>query len=174
MDADPIDPSTPPTTRTRRRTRTWWGLTVTAVLVGGILAGCASADTPQYGAPEAPSMAEGEGGGAASAAPVPSGVTVLEIATTEEDPLAFTEDRLAAPPAAEVLTRYLNDSAVPHNIAFFEGGDATAPRLAATEVETGPGNLQTVTFTTPSDPGDYFFHCDVHPEQMQGTLRIEG
>jgi plastocyanin len=73
-----------------------------------------------------------------------------------------------------VTVRYLNDSDLPHNIAFFEGADATASRIAATEVVTGPGNLQEVTFTTPAEPGSYYFHCDVHPVQMQGTLEVTG
>jgi cytochrome c oxidase subunit II len=97
---------------------------------------------------------------------------VLETDTTPDAPLAFNVTTLTAPAATEVTVNYLNDTNIPHNIAFFEGPDASAPRIAATEVETGPDNLQTVTFTTPSEPGSYFFHCDVHPVQMIGTLEV--
>jgi cytochrome c oxidase subunit II len=103
--------------------------------------------------------------------PAPAAL-VLETATTQDAPLEFTQTILTAPAGTEVTVNYLNDSDVPHNIAFFDGPDASAPRLAATEVETGPGNLQTVTFTTPEEPGDYFFHCDVHPVQMVGSLVV--
>ena len=30
-----------------------------------------------------------------------------------------------------------------------------------------------VTFTTPSAPGDYFFWCDVHLAAMKGTLHVQ-
>lgn len=136
---------------------------------------------PRAGAP-AGTQTPADTGGPADGTGVPgspqaapnddSAEVTLEIATTEDDPLAFTEETLSAPAGTVVAVRYLNDSSVPHNIAFFEGGDASAPRLAATEVGTGPDDLQTVTFTTPSRAGAYFFHCDVHPQQMTGTLEI--
>ena len=64
---------------------------------------------------------------------------------------------------------YDNQSAVPHNIAFYEGDSADDPLIAETEVETGP-IVQELTFTTPSEPGSFLFLCDVHPETMRGTL----
>jgi plastocyanin len=97
---------------------------------------------------------------------------VLRNETTAEQSLEFTEDVLSAPPATPVTVEYLNDSAVVHNIAFYLGEDASAPLIAATELGTGPDNLQTTSFTTPEEPGSYYFHCDVHPTQMQGTLEI--
>jgi plastocyanin len=97
--------------------------------------------------------------------------TVLEIETTQDDPLAFSETTLSAPAQTEVTVRYLNDSELQHNIAFFEGPDSTAPRLAATDLGTGPGIELEVTFTTP-DPGSYFYRCDVHPGDMNGTLEV--
>ena len=86
--------------------------------------------------------------------------------------LAFTESTLAAPPASVVTVEYLNDSPLEHNIAFYDGADTDAPLIAETDEEAGPGNLQTTTFTTPAEPGTYFFQCDLHPVQMQGTLEI--
>jgi len=96
----------------------------------------------------------------------------LTIETTADQPMAFSTDILSAPAGVTVRVEYLNDSNVPHNIAFFQGGDATAPRIAATEVGTGPDDLQVVEFTTPSEPGSYFFHCDVHPTLMTGTFEV--
>jgi plastocyanin len=96
---------------------------------------------------------------------------VLTIATTQEEPLAFTQDVLAAPDSTDIRVEYLNDSNVPHNIAFFAGQDASAPRIAGTEVGTGPDDLQVVEFTTPAQAGSYFFHCDVHPF-MTGTFDV--
>ncbi|MCK9520721.1 MAG: plastocyanin/azurin family copper-binding protein [Dehalococcoidia bacterium] len=98
---------------------------------------------------------------------------VLEIETTEDDPLAFSEDELRAPAATEITVEYTNNSPIPHNIHFFEGSNARAPSIAMTDIATGPNAIERVTFTTPDTPGSYFFHCDVHPVQMQGDLVVE-
>lgn len=97
---------------------------------------------------------------------------VLTIATTQEQPLAFTENVLTAPASTRVRLEYLNDSNVPHNITLFQGPDASAPRIASTDLGTGPADLQVVEFTTPAEPGSYFFHCDVHPTLMTGTFEV--
>jgi cytochrome c oxidase subunit II len=102
----------------------------------------------------------------------PPAGTLLQIATHEDDPLAYDAATLEAPAGGPVTVEYLNDSSLPHNIAFFEGPDTSAPRIAATEIRTGPGALERVTFDAPEAPGDYLFHCDVHPIQMTGTFRV--
>ncbi|MFN8621440.1 MAG: plastocyanin/azurin family copper-binding protein [Chloroflexota bacterium] len=159
-------------------------LLVAGALVALLASGCASADTIKYGAPPRPSAAAGASGAGGSAgsgapagsggpgapAPAPSGG--LELTTTADDPLAFHPTTLSAAPGAKVTVTYRNDSPVPHNVAFFNGPDATAPRIAATDVKAGPGDVESVSFTAPDQPGSYFFHCDVHPDQMQGTLTV--
>ena len=102
----------------------------------------------------------------------PGAGTALQLATPPDQPLAFVPNQLTAPPATQVTVEYLNDSNLPHNVHFFAGPDATAESLAATEAQTGPGNLQTTSFTTPAEPGAYFFLCDIHPQQMTGTLTV--
>jgi plastocyanin len=96
---------------------------------------------------------------------------VLSIATTADAELSFDTDTLEAPAGTEVTVSYDNQSTVPHNIAFYEGDSRESPILGRTEVETGPV-VQEVTFTTPEEPGNYLFVCEVHPEIMQGTLVV--
>lgn len=62
------------------------------------------------------------------------------------------------------------DAGVAHNINFFNGADATAESIASTEIAPGPETL-TLNFG-PLDAGDYFYHCDIHPGQMEGTLSV--
>jgi plastocyanin len=62
------------------------------------------------------------------------------------------------------------DSGTQHNIAIFKGTDATAPVIFRSPFVTGPATKD-FTFDAPP-PGNYFFHCDVHPQQMTGTLTI--
>jgi plastocyanin len=103
--------------------------------------------------------------------PPPSG-EVLQIATHADDPIAFDPTTLTATAGAGVRVEYLNDSNVPHNIAFFEGSDSSAPKIANTAITAGPGALETVDFTAPETPGQYYFHCDVHPTQMFGSFEV--
>jgi plastocyanin len=121
---------------------------------------------PASGEPAPPS------GPPASGEPAPPSGEVLQVTTTADDPLAFDPTTLTATAGSDVRVEYLNDSPVPHNIAFFEGSDSSAPRIAATTIATGPGMLETVEFKAPETPGQYHFHCDVHPTQMVGDFEV--
>lgn len=136
-----------------------------------ILAACGGKGPGWTYAPLGPSPAPTE---AASATPGSSSAAAvtLEVKTTDASPLAFEPQMLEAPAGTVVQVDYLNDSSLPHNINFFAGSDATAQSLGATDVVTGPGKLESVTFTTPSAPGDYYFWCDVHQAAMSGMLHV--
>ncbi len=98
---------------------------------------------------------------------------MLSVETTNDAPLVFNPNSLDAPANTSVTVNYLNNSAVPHNINFFNGPDQTAPSLGASAQATGPNAPESVTFTTPATPGDYFFWCDVHQAAMTGTLHVQ-
>lgn len=87
--------------------------------------------------------------------------------------MAFTPNTLTMPANTSVTVNYLNNSSLPHNINFFNGPDNTAPSLGATAVVTGPNALESVTFTTPAQPGSYYFWCDVHFQAMSGTWQVQ-
>ncbi len=97
----------------------------------------------------------------------------VSLTVTTPSGVQFDKAELTAPAGAEVTVEYHNDSSITHNIHFFAGPDASAETLGATEIAAGPGNVQTITFTAPSEPGSYHFQCDVHPGDMQGTLIVE-
>jgi cytochrome c oxidase subunit 2 len=130
-------------------------------------------------------VAEQAGGGvAATGAPTDDGdpagqdpaaggeTTVLEIATSAERSIAYTTSRLEAKGGQNVMLRYTNDSNVPHNVAIYDGPDATGSEIVETEIITGPGASSETTFTVPTSPGPYFFRCEIHPLQMTGTLEV--
>ena len=58
---------------------------------------------------------------------------------------------------------------MPHNIHFFDkkGGNS----IASADITNG-GQSATITFT-PQTAGAYYFQCDVHPDQMFGTLTVK-
>lgn len=75
----------------------------------------------------------------------------------------------------EVTIRATNeDDAIQHNFAVYQsrqGAEGGGEAIAATEVCSAPCT-QEVSFDTPQ-PGQYFFRCDVHPQQMTGTLVVQ-
>lgn len=135
-----------------------------------ILAACGGAGPGWTYAPLGPSAPPTA---AASATPAASPSLTLSVQTTAASPLTFDPASLDAPANSVIQVDYLNDSPVPHNIHFFNGSDSTADSLGMTEVVTGPGASESVVFTTPSAPGDYYFWCDVHLAAMSGTLHVQ-
>jgi len=84
---------------------------------------------------------------------------------------SFSTSTLSAPPGTRVTLIYTNDTPLPHDWHLFDGSSASAPSIAQTAIITGPHATASVTFTTPSQPGKYYFQCDVHPF-MNGFLIV--
>jgi plastocyanin len=87
--------------------------------------------------------------------------------------IAFQPATLTAPADTPFTIHFTNDDpSTPHNVAIFGGGDASAPSVFQGEVITGPASADYSVDALP--PGSYFFHCDVHPQQMTGTITVPG
>ncbi len=111
--------------------------------------------------------------------------------------MRFQETTLVAPPATAVTLVFENTASRPsmqHNVVllrepptqalFQRVGEAAArapdhvpdlPVVLAATPLSRPGETVSVTFTTPSAPGDYGYVCTYpgHWVTMQGTLRVE-
>jgi hypothetical protein len=86
--------------------------------------------------------------------------------------IAFNKDCLSGPVNKPFEITFENQEAVPHNVAFFEGEDATAPRvLPEAETPPFPGPKSTKYNLPALKAGAYYFHCDVHPG-MSGELNV--
>jgi len=98
----------------------------------------------------------------------PSGPGAIDLSAKN---LAFSSTKLTAsgPPGGTITIHFANQDTQPHNVAVFNGSDATAPVLFRGDI-TPPGGSSTYTFDAPP-PGTYYFHCDVHPT-MSGTLTV--
>jgi plastocyanin len=89
--------------------------------------------------------------------------------------LAFDKRSLSAGAGGKVTVVFDNqDAGVLHNLAFYRSKSSTAQPLA----DGSKGNLisgpakETLTFTAPS-AGNYYFHCDVHPDTMNGSFVVK-
>lgn len=130
--------------------------------------GTGDRETPVAGAPR---LTPGAGGDGGEATPFAEDATVIEAAESGET--AFEPNEITVTAGEEVSVVFVNNAPVAHNIHFFAGEDETAETLAQSENILGPGESVGVTFTAPSEAGEYFFWCDVHTTNMTGTLIVE-
>ena len=106
----------------------------------------------------------------AAGAPPPGGAAGAPLQLSAKN-IAFSPTKLTAMAGGKITIHFNNqDPATPHNVVVFNGPDATAPVLFKGDLVTGPASAD-YTFDAPP-PGTYFFHCEVHPQQMTGTLTI--
>jgi plastocyanin len=116
------------------------------------------------------------------------GVAIVAIGTGKKEEPAPLVVALAAPEGAAVsgfaetalqfkagqpssIEFDNQDPGVPHNMVIFAEDPAKnpqAPALFTGEKVTGPAKI---TYAVPAlDAGTYFFHCEVHPTTMTGTI----
>ena len=102
--------------------------------------------------------------GMAPAAPGPTTAGGPEIALAASEQ-SFDVRRLTAPAGQSLTLRFANDSSVAHNVSIYSGDGES---LFTGEVFTGP---RVIEYAIPAlSAGSYQFVCDVHPQQMTGTL----
>jgi plastocyanin len=127
-------------------------------------------------APQLIQFVNSEPGAAPSAAPSASasgggGEVSAELKLVAKD-VKFDVSSLTAPANTAFTITFTNDDSVPHNVAIFEGSDANGKNVFRGTIFPGPG--KTMTYQVPALPaGSYYFHCDVHPTTMYGTLTVK-
>lgn len=130
---------------------------------------------------------------AGCSAPEPAGPEgpAVELRLGSTRGLTFEPAELSAPPGRLVRLTFRNGSRVHHNFVLTRPG--LDHEMAALGAETGerggflphsadalahtrllePGERQTISFRTPSEPGDYPFLCTVEGHSMmRGTLTV--
>jgi plastocyanin len=94
-----------------------------------------------------------------------------EVVALAAHNIAYDRSSLTFTAGAKVDLKFDNmDTGTPHNVAIFAGTDATGAVVYRGALVTGPATKD-YTFTAPA-AGTYFFHCDVHPDQMKGTVTV--
>jgi len=128
----------------------------------------------QTPAPEGP---PGPEGAPPAQEPPPAGAPpagpaqVLEIKAVPT--FKFDQGELTAKADGQITVKFTNeDPGVPHNWAVYTDDSAGEAISGANEgICTGPCSEE-ITFDLPA-PGQYYFRCDVHPTQMEGTFIVE-
>ncbi|HEX6581085.1 MAG TPA: cupredoxin domain-containing protein [Actinomycetota bacterium] len=85
----------------------------------------------------------------------------------------FSTDALTFEADVPVELEFDNaDPGVGHNVQIFDGPDESAPSLFDGTAITGPDAIPYAI--APLAPGEYFFHCRLHPgTAMQGTITVQ-
>lgn len=138
------------------------GAALAALLLAvAALTGCGDDDDTTAGQP---ASENGHGGGGHSCEPSGTALTV-----TAKN-VKYDKDCLAAPAGQPFTIAFdNNDAGVPHNVAIFRNPEMS-DRLFTGETFNGD---KTVTYDVPALPaGDYHFHCDAHPDLMEGTFVV--
>jgi plastocyanin len=85
--------------------------------------------------------------------------------------LAFSTKTITLPPDNAVI-KFKNEDNQPHNIAIFKTSkDLNAPLFRGTITQPGTTDVYKVGSLTAGQ--SYYFHCDVHPTQMFGTVTVK-
>lgn len=85
--------------------------------------------------------------------------------------IAFDKSTITVPAGAHVTVNFNNrDSGVPHTFSVYETAAAQKVIFRGQAV-TGLARTK-YEFDAPSNPGTYFFRCDIHPTQMTGQFIV--
>lgn len=85
--------------------------------------------------------------------------------------VAFDKNSITVPAGARVTMNFDNQESIPHNFALYDSPQAQKAIFVG-EVITGPRTI-VYTFDAPTEPGNYFFRCDIHPMTMTGQFIVQ-
>ena len=84
--------------------------------------------------------------------------------------IAFDTNELHFPADTKVSLHFTNDDvSVQHNVHIFTD-ETLGTSVFAGAIITGPASIPYAV--QPLKAGTYFFHCDIHPQQMKGTVIV--
>lgn len=95
--------------------------------------------------------------------------TPIELEVIAEN-IEFDTDRIVVEAGRPLSIAFENKDTAPHNIAIFEGDSPEGEVRFQGEIFPGPETM--VYAAGEFEPGQYYFHCDVHPS-MNGAFVVE-
>ncbi|WP_332450740.1 cupredoxin domain-containing protein [Methanoculleus sp.] len=96
------------------------------------------------------------------------GATTVDLTAQN---IQFDTSTITVPAGAQVTVNFNNkDSGIPHNFAVYDSS-LRSKQIFVGGIITGPAET-TYIFTAPSEPGPYYFQCDIHPS-MNGDFIVE-
>lgn len=97
-----------------------------------------------------------------TSAEAPFEISEEPVATTEVDlPKSYKFEPVAIAIDAGDEVTWTNQDDFPHNVHLLDGSDVTE--------DLPIGESATIAF---DEPGDYYYECSIHPDQMQGKVVV--
>jgi plastocyanin len=98
-------------------------------------------------------------------------ITVALVAPPTASSKGFDTKALTFKAGAPTNLTFDNEeTGVQHNVVIFQGTSDTGPQVFSGPLLTGPGKT---TYHVPAlSAGTYYFHCEVHPVTMFGTITV--
>lgn len=140
--------------------RGWTLLTIVSA-AGLIAAACGGGDSEEEAAQPSQSSTAN-----ATVTAGPTGDSTLKVVGKD---IAFDRTELVANSGAIQIEFDNQDNAIPHNFHVFRGNGSSGESIDLTTITSGPV-VQRLDLQL--EAGTYFFQCDVHPNQMKGTLAV--
>jgi len=109
-------------------------------------------------------------GGDASPAAVVTPVEGSGAITVVAEDTSFSVGRIEVQAGTTTTVRFENRDTVAHTLTVYVAASPDGPIAADTgEVAPGETGEAVVLF---SAPGEYAFRCEIHPDQMRGTIVV--
>lgn len=97
------------------------------------------------------------------AAEAPFEIDEEPVATTEVDlPKSYKFEPAAITVDAGAEVTWTNNDDFPHNVHLLDGSDVTE--------DLPQGESASITF---DEPGEYYYECSIHPDQMRGKVVVQ-
>ncbi len=139
-----------------------WVLPILAILAIGLVAAACGDNGEESTATRTPSGSPTAAAGTGTPA---TGASQIDVVA---DAFAFNKKTIEVTAAQPFTVTLDNQDSASHNFHIFtqKGGDS----IAVTDPQSvSPDSTGTLT-TTIAEPGEYYFQCDFHPTQMNGTV----
>jgi plastocyanin len=97
-----------------------------------------------------------------------AGATQIDIIA---DAFAFDKKTIEVTAGQSFTIKLDNKDTAVHNVHIYTQKGGTS--IAVTDPQTVPAGSTGTLTTTITQPGTYYFQCDFHPSQMNGTLTVK-
>ena len=105
----------------------------------------------------------------AAAGTTPGAATANTVQITAHN-ITFDKKTLTASAGNITIQFHNNDNGIPHNFAVYKSSSGPTNEIKHTNITPGP---VTETLQLTLQKGSYYFNCQVHPQQMFGTLIVQ-
>ena len=87
----------------------------------------------------------------------------------------FEPNEFAVSDGSDVTFNVTNDGTALHNmrVAGADNEFNTDDDAVSEEDLLSPGDSTVLSWTAPEEPGEYKLQCDIHPQDMTGTITVE-